>query len=306
LPNYNDGMTLFYTDQYMLPLPEGHRFPMRKYALLRQRVEMEGLAAKGFEDPPEATRNQLLRAHGLDYVHRATEGLLGEAEVRRLGFPWSRQMIERSLRSSGATVEACKAALDHGVGINLAGGTHHAFRHAAEGYCVFNDSAIAALELVETGLARRVLIVDLDVHQGNGTASILAGNPDVFTLSVHGAKNFPLRKEASDLDVALADGTTDAPYLAELDRALGESFERSSPDFLIYVSGADPFKDDTLGRLALSMDGLVERDRLVFERAARAGLPVAVSMAGGYARQVSDTVEIHLNTVRQAMQMLWR
>jgi acetoin utilization deacetylase AcuC-like enzyme len=271
-------MTLFYTDHYVLPLPDGHRFPMRKYALLRQRVEMENLAVRGFADPPVATRGQLLRAHGLDYVHRATEGLLSESEVRRLGFPWSSQMVERSLRSSGAT---CKAALDHGIGVNLAGGTHHAFRDAAEGYCVFNDSAIAALELVQTGLARRVLVVDLDVHQGNGTASILAEVPEVFTLSMHGEKNFPLRKETSDLDVALPDGTDDEAYLVALDAALGEAFEKSSPDFVIYVSGADPFLDDTLGRLA-------------------------VSMAGGYARQVADTVEIHLNTVRQAVQTLWR
>ena len=299
-------MTLFYTDRYVLPLPDGHRFPMRKYALLRQRVEAEGLAHRGWVDPPEATREQLLRAHSLDYVYRATGGLLSEAEVRRLGFPWSPQMIERSLRSSGATVEACQAALDHGVGVNLAGGTHHAFRDAAEGYCVFNDSAIAALELVETGKARRVLIVDLDVHQGNGTASILADRPDVFTLSVHGAKNFPLRKEASDLDVALPDGTDDVAYMEALDRALGEAFERSTPDFMLYVSGADPYKDDTLGKLSLTMEGLAERDRRVFDRALRAGLPVAVSMAGGYARQVADTVEIHLNTVRQAVQTLWR
>ena len=299
-------MTLFYTDHYVLPLPDGHRFPMRKYALLRQRVEMENLAVRGFADPPVATRGQLLRAHGLDYVHRATEGLLSESEVRRLGFPWSSQMVERSLRSSGATVEACKAALDHGIGVNLAGGTHHAFRDAAEGYCVFNDSAIAALELVQTGLARRVLVVDLDVHQGNGTASILAEVPEVFTLSMHGEKNFPLRKETSDLDVALPDGTDDEAYLVALDAALGEAFEKSSPDFVIYVSGADPFMDDTLGRLALSMGGLAERDRRVFDRAKRAGLPLAVSMAGGYARQVADTVEIHLNTVRQAVQTLWR
>jgi acetoin utilization deacetylase AcuC-like enzyme len=215
-------------------------------------------------------------------------------------------MVERSLRSSGATVEACKAALDHGIGVNLAGGTHHAFRDAAEGYCVFNDSAIAALELVQTGLARRVLVVDLDVHQGNGTASILAEVPEVFTLSMHGEKNFPLRKETSDLDVALPDGTDDEAYLVALDAAMGEAFEKSSPDFVIYVSGADPFQDDTLGRLALSMGGLAERDRRVFDRAKRAGLPLAVSMAGGYARQVADTVEIHLNTVRQAVQTLWR
>jgi acetoin utilization deacetylase AcuC-like enzyme len=299
-------MTLFYTDQYVLPLPDGHRFPMRKYALLRQRVEADGLAVRGWADPPEASREQLLRAHSQDYVYRACEGLLSEAEVRRLGFPWSRQMIDRSLRSSGATVEACKAAMDHGVGINLAGGTHHAFREAAEGYCVFNDSAIAALELVESGMARRVLIVDLDVHQGNGTASILADRPEVFTLSVHGAKNFPLRKETSDLDVALPDGTGDEAYLAALDRALGDAFERSCPDFLLYVSGADPYLHDTLGKLSLSMEGLEERDRRVFDRALRYGLPLAVSMAGGYARQVADTVEIHLNTVRQAVQRLWR
>ena len=297
-------MKAFYTDQFVLPLPEGHRFPMAKYSLLRRRVSESGLIAP--EDlivPPAATDEEILRAHSDDYLRRVVEGRLSEAEARRIGFPWSAAMAERSRRSSGATIEACRAALGEGVAVNLAGGTHHAFRDCGEGYCVFNDSAVAARAMQAEGRARRVVVLDCDVHQGNGTAAIFRDDPTVFTFSIHGAKNFPLRKEASDLDVGLPDGCGDAEYLEALARGLGVALERARADLAIYLAGADPFEDDRLGRLKLTKQGLAERDRLVFGRCRAAGLPVAVTMAGGYARRVEDTADIHFETVRLAAEL---
>jgi acetoin utilization deacetylase AcuC-like enzyme len=294
-------MKAFYTDQFVLPLPEGHRFPMAKYSLLRRRVSESGLIAP--EDlivPPAATDEEILRAHSDDYLRRVVEGRLSEAEARRIGFPWSAAMAERSRRSSGATIEACRAALGEGVAVNLAGGTHHAFRDCGEGYCVFNDSAVAARAVQAEGRAGRVVVLDCDVHQGNGTAAIFRDDPTVFTFSIHGAKNFPLRKEASDLDVGLPDGCGDAEYLEALARGLGVALERARADLAIYLAGADPFEDDRLGRLKLTKQGLAERDRLVFGRCRAAGLPVAVTMAGGYPRRVEDAVDIHFQTVRLA------
>jgi acetoin utilization deacetylase AcuC-like enzyme len=291
-------MKTFYTDHFVLPLPEGHRFPMAKYSLLRQRVVESGVVGAGDLLPAEAaTDEQLCRAHDPNYVRRVAAGQLSEPEIRRIGFPWSPGMVERSRRSSGATMAACRGALQEGVAVNLAGGTHHAFRDAGEGYCVFNDSAIAARAMQAEGRVRRMLVVDTDVHQGNGTAAILAGDPTVFTFSIHGAKNFPLRKETSDLDVPLPDGTGDADYLGALDRGLDEAFGRAEADLVIFLSGADPYLDDKLGRLKLTKEGLAERDRLVFRYCRSAGLPVVVTMGGGYARRVEDTVDIHFQTV---------
>jgi acetoin utilization deacetylase AcuC-like enzyme len=296
----------FYTDLFVLPLPEGHRFPMAKYSLLRQRVAESGLIAPGdLRVPHAATDEEILRAHSEDYLRRVVEGRLTEAEVRRIGFPWSPGMVERSRRSSGATIEACRAALDEGVAVNLAGGTHHAFRDCGEGYCVFNDSAVAARAVQAEGRARRVVILDCDVHQGNGTAAIFREGPTVFTFSIHGAKNFPLRKEVSDLDVGLPDGCGDAEYLEALERGVGVALERARAELAIYLAGADPYEDDRLGRLKLTKQGLAERDRLVLGRCRAAGLPVAVTMAGGYPRRVEDAVDIHFQTVRLAAEM-WR
>jgi acetoin utilization deacetylase AcuC-like enzyme len=297
-------MKAFYTDVFVLPLPEGHRFPMAKYSLLRQRVAESGLTAP--DDllvPHAATDEEILRAHSEDYLRRVVEGRLTEAEVRRIGFPWSPGMVERSRRSSGATVEACRAALEEGVAVNLAGGTHHAFRDCGEGYCVFNDSAVAARAMQAEGRARRVAILDCDVHQGNGTAAIFRDDPTVFTFSIHGAKNFPLRKETSDLDIDLPDGCGDAEYLEALERGLRVVLERAHADLAIYLAGADPFEDDKLGRLKLTKQGLAERDCLVFGRCRAAGLPVAVTMAGGYPRRVEDAVDTHFQTVRLAAEM---
>ena len=298
-------MRIFYTDHYVLPLPPGHRFPMAKYAKLRERVLAEGLnGADPLAVPHAATDEEILRAHDRDYLARVREGRLSPAEVRRIGFPWSAEMVERSRRSSGATIEACRAALERGVGVNLAGGTHHAFRDRGEGYCVFNDAAIAALAMQAEGRARRVVIVDCDVHQGDGTAAILAGDPSVFTLSIHGANNFPFRKEASDLDVELPDGTGDDDYLAALEPAVCHALSASQADLAIYLSGADPHEADRLGRLALTTRGLELRDRLVLGLLREAGIPAAVAMAGGYGVDIDVTVGIHLATVRVARDLL--
>ncbi|MBK9714735.1 MAG: histone deacetylase [Kouleothrix sp.] len=294
-------MRIFYSDTFVLPLPAGHRFPMEKYALLRRRVSDSRIVApERLLIPHAATDEELGRAHAPEYLRRVQAGDLTPQEVRRIGFPWSPEMVERSRRSSGATIEACRAALEDGVAANLAGGTHHAYGDHGEGYCVFNDSAVAARAMQAEGRARRVVIIDCDVHQGNGTAAILAGDETIFTFSIHGAKNFPFHKERSDLDIALDDGAGDEAYLAALDQGLCQALELSHADLAIYLAGADPFHDDKLGRLALSKRGLAERDRLVFELCRGAGLPLAVTMAGGYARDVRDTVDIHFQTVRRA------
>jgi acetoin utilization deacetylase AcuC-like enzyme len=291
----------FTSDHFVLPLPEGHKFPMSKYATLRRRVAASGIVApEDLREPDAATDEQLHRAHDPGYVRRVREGLLDERELRRIGFPWSPAMVERSLRSAGATIEACRAALSDGVAVNLAGGTHHAFADRGEGFCVFNDSAIAARAMQAEGRVRRVVVIDCDVHQGNGTAAIFAGDPTVFTFSIHGAGNYPYRKEASDLDVAVPDGTGDEGYLAALDAALPLVLDLARAELAIYVSGADPHENDRFGRLKLTAEGLAERDLRVFAACRGASLPVAVSMAGGYGRDVETTVGIHFATVRLA------
>jgi acetoin utilization deacetylase AcuC-like enzyme len=292
---------IFYTDHFVLPLPPEHRFPMQKYALLRQRVVEQGVIAPADLHVPEAaTDEQITLAHDLGYLQRVQNGALTPPEIRRIGFPWSPQMVERSRRSSGATIAACRAALQDGLAANLAGGTHHAFRDAGQGYCVFNDSAIAARTMQVEARVERVIIIDCDVHQGNGTASILAGDPTIFTFSIHGAKNFPFHKERSDLDVELEDGTDDAAYLAALEQGLQVALEQAEAELAIYLAGADPFVEDRFGRLALTKAGLAERDRLVFDYCQAEGLPVAITMAGGYAPQVEDIVDIHFQTICMA------
>lgn len=298
-------MHVFYSDTFVLPLPATHRFPMQKYALLRQRVAEAGIVApESMTVPPAATDAELARAHDRDYVARVSAGALSNQEIRRIGFPWSPQLVERSRRSVGATIAACRAARADGVAVNLAGGTHHAFAERGEGYCVFNDSAVAARAMQAEGLARRVAIIDCDVHQGNGTAAILAGDPTIFTFSIHAANNFPFHKEQSDLDIALEDDTPDLAYLDALETALRQTLDTARPDLAIYLAGADPYFDDRLGRLALSKGGLAERDRLVFHYCRAAGIPIAITMAGGYARQVDDTVDIHLHTVAAAADLV--
>lgn len=296
-------MKIFYSDVFTLPLPDGHRFPMRKYSLLRDRVAAAALAPPcELLVPPAAGWQDLVRVHDPQYVRRVFEGELTDREQRRIGFPWSPALVERSCQSAGATIAASQAALYAGVSVNLAGGTHHAYPDHGQGFCVFNDVAVAARAVQAGKLARRLVIIDCDVHQGNGTAAIFADDPSVFTFSIHGANNFPFRKEVSDLDVALPDGAGDDDYLA----ALRDSLSRlplPSCDLALYLAGADPFAGDTLGRLAMSKEGLAARDRMVFAACQAAGLPVAVVMAGGYARQVDDIVDIHFATVCIASQM---
>ena len=305
-------MYAFYADQFVLPLPEGHRFPMAKYAMLRQRVATE-LPGVQLREAPPASDGELALAHAPTYIEAIKTGTLPAAAQREIGFPWTPQMVERSRRSAGATVAAARLALGlpgsgatgpQGVAANLAGGTHHASTQAGGGFCVFNDAAVAA-RLMQAEWSRhhprqrgalQVAVIDLDVHQGNGTAQIFRGDDSVFTLSLHGQKNFPFRKEPSDLDVDLPDGCTDAAYLEALDRALDELGQRFEPGLVIYLAGADPHEGDRLGRLALSFDGLEARDRRVFDWAWQRRIPLAFAMAGGYGRELAQTVQVQMNT----------
>lgn len=295
-------MKLFYSDTFVLPLPEGHRFPITKYAMLRERASVERL---GELIVPEAAGDRdILRAHTADYLHRMTTGAMSDREMRQIGFPWSPHLVERSRRSVGATIAACRAALNgDGIAASLAGGTHHAFADHGEGYCVFNDSVIAARVMQAEGRVRRVVIIDCDVHQGNGVAAMLANDDTIFSFSIHGAKNYPFRKERSDLDIALEDGTADAAYLAALEAGLHQAIERSRADLAIYLAGADPYEHDRLGRLKVTKAGLLERDRMALDLCRHAGIPVAITMAGGYARDIADTVDIHAATLRLAASM---
>jgi acetoin utilization deacetylase AcuC-like enzyme len=294
-------MRIFYSDQFTIPLPPDHRFPMRKYTLLRERVSQSSLVdPQDLKAPEAASDEQLLQVHSSEYLFRVNGGYLTEKEIRRIGFPWSPHLVERSRRSVGGTIAACRAALSGGAGINLAGGTHHAFPDHGEGYCLFNDVAVAARCMQAETLVSQIAILDCDVHQGNGTARIFNQDPSVFTFSIHGEKNFPFHKEKSDLDIPLMDGTPDDLYLEKLQAGLRIILERGRPGLVIYLAGADPYEGDRLGRLALTKEGLAERDRLVFEACRMAGIPVATVMAGGYAREISDTVDIHWQTVHIA------
>ena len=294
-------MRLYYCDHFVLPLPAGHRFPMEKYALLRDRVVEAGLGTNGeLCVPPAATDEELESVHDPGYVRRVRDGGLSPQEIRRMGFPWSPELVERSRRSVGGTLQASRAAMEDGVAVNLSGGTHHAFCERGEGFCVFNDVAVAARMMHREGRAQRVAILDLDVHQGNGTAAIFADDPAVYTLSVHGANNFPFRKEKSDLDLDLPDFTGDDLFLDAVRIGVETALTASDPELAIFLAGADPFEGDGLGRLGVSMAGLGERDRIVFERCRDAGVPVAVVMGGGYAVRIEDTVDIHFATVKTA------
>jgi acetoin utilization deacetylase AcuC-like enzyme len=294
-------MHLYYCDHFVSPLPEQHRFPMVKYALLRHRVVESGLGGEGsLHVPPAATDSELNLVHDAEYLRKVREGELSSREIRRMGFPWSPELLERSRRSVGGTLEAGKAALRDGVAVNLSGGTHHAFSDRGEGFCVFNDVAVAARALQREGKAHRVTILDLDVHQGNGTAAIFSGDSSVFTLSVHGANNFPFRKERSDMDLELPDGAGDDRFLEATREGVQQALARSAADLAFFVAGADPFSGDRLGRLHVSKEALRARDEIVFEESGKAGLPVAVVMGGGYAPLIEDTVDIHFATVCMA------
>ena len=304
-------MQAFYADQFVLPLPAGHRFPSAKYRLLRERLD--SVTQIRMCQAPEASDGELALAHTPAYLSSVIDGTLSSAQQREIGFPWSEAMVARARRSVGATISAARAALATGVAANLAGGTHHATADKGAGFCVFNDAAVAA-RLMQAEWHRahrqllRVAVIDLDVHQGNGTAAIFSGDPTVFTLSMHGAKNFPFRKESSDLDVDLPDGCGDDDYLGALATALAELWachESAPPQLIFYLAGADPHEGDRLGRLKLTTEGLAERDRRVLAAARERRIPVALSMAGGYGRVIEETVQVQFNTLGEALQS-WR
>jgi acetoin utilization deacetylase AcuC-like enzyme len=314
-------MKAFFSDTFVLPLPEHHRFPMAKYRRLRERVLAEGvLEADDLRVPEPVSWDDLALVHTSSYIDAVRNGTLDRDSQRRIGFPWSPEMVERSRRSVGATVAAAREVCNRLVAqsddrlesvapirsgglcaaANLAGGTHHAFADRGEGYCVFNDVAVAVRVLLRDRVIARAAVVDCDVHQGNGTAAIFGAEPAVFTMSLHGANNFPFRKEKSDLDVVFPDGTTDAPYLAALCGHLPAVLDAERPDIVFYLAGADPYEGDRLGRLKLTIEGLRSRDRIVFEACARRCIPVVITMAGGYAVDVEAIATIHVNTIKEA------
>lgn len=289
---------------YHHPLPKGHRFPMAKYSLLPEQLVYEGTCTEAnFFSPGLLEESQILRTHEADYWQKLKGVRLSKAEERRTGFPLSAQLVERERRINQGSIEGALYALDQGVALNIAGGTHHAYTNRGEGFCLLNDIAIASHYLLDRSLAQQILVVDLDVHQGNGTAEIMQEEDRVFTLSFHGEKNYPLHKERSDWDVALADGTDDRTYLNLLDRVLKECFDQVAPDFIFFQSGVDVLATDKLGRLGMTIPGCKERDKMVFELAKRNEIPVMVSMGGGYSERLADIVEAHANTYRLAQEI---
>ncbi len=298
-------MYIYYHDQFVIPLPDGHRFPISKYSLLRQMVVARRLVPPGYlRIAPAAADDELLLAHTPDYLHRLKTGQMTPQEMRRIGFPWSLALLERARRSVGSTIAAARSALKQGLGITLAGGTHHAHADHGQGFCIFNDVVVAARVLQKEGLIHRAVVLDCDVHQGNGTAALARHDPTLYTFSIHGEKNFPFHKEPGDLDIALPDDTGDEAYLSALAEGVSHSLDQAQADVAFYLAGADPHVNDKLGRLALSKAGLAARDEMVLTACRERGLPVVVTMAGGYGKQVEETAAIHLQTIEIAA-ALW-
>ncbi len=289
---------IYYSPYYYADIGEGHVFPIKKFELVLDTLLAEGtLSEDEFFEPEPAAVDDLLLVHTEDYITRLRDGELTAKEVRKLGLPWTESLVRRSFHAISGTINAAMDCLTGGVASNLAGGTHHAYPDRGEGFCVFNDVAVAIRVVQRDGLAKRFLIVDLDVHQGDGTAFIFRDDPDVFTFSMHGAKNYPLFKQPSSLDIELADNTRDEEYLETLDHALSR-VSLHDPDVIFYLAGADPYEKDKLGRLALSIDGLRRRDEMLLSFARDRGVPIVTTMSGGYATDINDTVEIHANTIR--------
>ena len=287
--------------KYAFPLPDGHRFPIEKYIMLRDRVVQEGIVApEHVHDPEPSSREDLLLVHTTDYVDRFTEGQLSADEIRRIGFPWSPALVERSYRAAGGTLGAANHALANGIAMNLAGGTHHAFPDHGEGFCVFNDVAVAIRVLQRDRRISRAAIIDLDVHQGNGTHAVFAHDTSVFTFSMHGGRNYPFHKVPGRLDIELADRTGDDDFLSLLADALPRVLAESRADLVMYLAGADPLEHDRLGRLALTSHGLARRDALVIDQCREVGMPVAITIAGGYAHPIDESVSAHVTTARIA------
>jgi len=295
-------LKVYYTDTFPIPLPENHNFPKDKYYLLRKRAfdRLDGQLID-LQIPEPASREAILSAHDPEYIRRFFEGKLTDKEIRCVGLPWSPQIVKRTRYSVGGTIATCRAALSEGVAVNLGGGTHHAFYDRGQGFCWLNDSVIAARAMQAEGLAEHILIVDCDVHQGNGTAAITGDDPSIFTFSIHGKKNFPYHKETSDLDIELEDGTDDRTYRDALENGLTACLRRFKADLVIYLAGADPYRKDRYGRLSLTKAGLAQRDRIVLGHFKEIMLPVAVTMAGGYAPDIQDVVDIHFRTIEIAL-----
>lgn len=298
-------MQVYYSDTFEFPVPEGHHFPMEKYRLARNALAGSEFANRlDFHAAPAASDEQLLLVHTEAYLQKLQDGNLTRMEQRRIGFPWSSEMIERHRRSTGATIAAARVALNERGAVHLAGGTHHAFPERGEGFCVFNDVAVAIRVLQNEGSIRRATVVDLDVHQGNGTAAIFAEDTSVFTFSMHGERNFPPSKTGSDLDVQLPDGTSDEDYLSQLEQSLTNGVPISTADIVFYIAGADCYESDRYGRLRLSKQGLVKRDQRVFEQCFKFSVPISVVMGGGYSSDVNDIVEINFNTVIELLKLV--
>ncbi len=297
-------LKIAWNEHYVLPLPDGHRFPMSKYNLIPEQLLYEGtITTANIFSPQPVSLKTLLEVHDLRYWDKLKSGLLTQDEIRRIGFPYSAELIQRELVILQGTIDCAKYAMEHGIALNVAGGTHHAYSNRGEGFCLLNDIAVAATWLLNTGLYRQILIVDLDVHQGNGTAHIFQGNQQVYTFSMHGEKNYPLKKERSDLDVHLADGIDDASYLAALIHHLPKLIDTITPDFVFFQSGVDVLETDKLGRLGLTRRGCMERDRYVLDTCKKHQIPVVVVMGGGYSERITDIVEAHANTFRLAASM---
>lgn len=297
------AMRVFYSDKMTIPLPPGHRFPISKYRMLREALVARGiLTDREIHESPLASRDDLCLAHDPAYVDAVFDGTVSVQILKRIGFPWTEGLVLRSRATVGGCVSAAFSALEDGVSGNLAGGTHHAHRDAGEGYCVFNDIAVSFLKLRDAGLISRAAIVDLDVHQGNGNSSILGGRDDVFVFSMHGEKNYPFRKVASTLDIGLADGAGDEEFLETLEEALPRVFA-FAPDIVFYQAGVDPLKEDVLGKLSLTHEGLLKRDRMVLEACRDRAIPVCLSMGGGYAKPIDLTVEAHVGTYRMVKEV---
>jgi acetoin utilization deacetylase AcuC-like enzyme len=299
-------LKIAYTPIYAHPLPQGHRFPMKKYALLPEQLLYEGtVKSDNFFAPTPLAEKYIINTHLPTYWHKLQQLSLSKKEIRRTGFPLSAQLVEREITIMNGTLEAAKYALQYGVSMNIAGGTHHAFSDHGEGFCLLNDIAIAANYLLEHGLVRQILVVDLDVHQGNGTAAIFKHQPKVHTFSMHGANNYPLRKEQSDIDIALPDGTNDSHYLHILSNTLPKLLAEVQPDFIFFQSGVDVLANDKLGRLGMTINGCKKRDSLVLNACYRNNIPVMVSMGGGYAPRIAEIVEAHANTYRLAQEIFF-
>lgn len=295
-----------WSHEYCHPLPAGHRFPMEKYELLPQQLLREGTVVESnFFRPNPVEKSLIIQAHDPEYWHKLNQLKLSKSEIRATGFPLSRSLVDREILISGGSVQAATFALKHRIAINIAGGTHHAYSNRGEGFCLLNDIALASRYLQSQGLAKKVLVIDLDVHQGNGTAEIFKDDPSVFTFSIHGAKNYPHRKETSDLDIGLEDGTGDQAYLKVLQVSLEKILKKFDPDFIMYQSGVDVLATDKLGRLALSMDGVRQRDQTVLQIAKELNLPIMCSMGGGYSEKISHIIDAHSHVYRLAQDIFF-